>query len=61
MIINAKLQSVEKGGFAMVAASYDQGDAAGDSHSGDPAFVGQIHCNPQRIRREKGSGILHGT
>ena len=43
----------------MVAATYDQGDAAGNAHACDGSSVGQIHGNSQVFRRNKGNGIFH--
>ena len=43
----------------MVAAAYDQCDAAGNAHACDGSSVGHIHGNPQVFRRNKGNGIFH--
>ena len=59
MVVNTQFQCVKQGRFAMVAAAYDQCDAAGNAHACDGSSVGQIHGNSQVFRRNKGNGIFH--
>ena len=50
MVVDAKLQGIQKRGFAMIAAAHDQSDPLRDSHAGDFAFVRKIHGDAQRFR-----------
>ena len=59
MVVNTQFQCVKQGRLAVVAAAYDQCDAAGNAHACDGSSVGQIHGNPQVFRRNKGNGIFH--
>ena len=43
----------------MISTSCDQSNAFWNSHSPDPAFVGQIHIYPERFRRNKGNASFH--
>ena len=53
------LQRLQYGGFSMISTSCDQSNAFWNSHSPDPAFVGQIHIYPERFRRNKGNASFH--
>ena len=59
MVVNTQFQCVKQGRLAVVAAAYDQCDAAGNAHACDGSSVGQIHGNPQVFRRNKRNGIFH--
>ena len=50
MVVDAKLQGIQKRGFAMIAAAHDQSDPLWDPHAGDASSVWKFHGNAQRLR-----------
>ena len=60
VVIHAQLQRLQQGGFSVVAAAHDQGDALTDSHAGKGAVVGQAEGDFHGLRRDKGNAVLHG-
>ena len=60
MVVYPQLQGFEKGGLAVVAAAYNQGNSLADSHAGEFAPVGQVQGDRQLLGRTDGDSLFHG-
>ncbi len=60
MVVDPPLQRLEEGGFAVVAASGDEGDPPGDPHPPGGPPVGQFQRHRHGVGGEEGHRLLHG-
>ena len=60
MVVHAPLQRLQKGGFAVIAAACDEGNAFGNAHARHCTPMGQGQGHLQRFRRLKRHCLLHG-
>ena len=60
VVVHAQLQGFQKGGFAVVAASHDEGDAPGDRHPLQRPFMGKGKLHLHAPWALKHHSPLHG-
>ena len=60
MVVDRVLESLQDGGFSVVAAAYEEGDSLWNSHAGYLAPVRERKGHAQGLRGTEGHSSLHG-
>ena len=60
VVVDAVLQGFQQGGFSVIAAAHDEGDALRDGHAGDFPAVGQLEGALHGRGGDEGDAVLQG-